>query len=133
MGWQPNPYIAEGEAAAPLPGGRCPPPRCRASGPPGARAQIFRKTFCRKAPAARQRGGRVYSCKFQKQKYIFVKNKIEKYKNKKPRIQGASTHISPKYAEFTSTGQTKRFVNKAPPASPATRPPITPSQVVGWL
>jgi hypothetical protein len=25
----------------------------------------------------------VYSCKFRKQKYIFVKNEIEKYKNKK--------------------------------------------------
>jgi hypothetical protein len=29
-------------------------------------------------PAARQQGGRVYFCKFRKQKYIFVKNKIEK-------------------------------------------------------
>jgi len=32
-------------------------------------------------PAARQRGGRVYSCKFRKRKYIFVKNKNKKIKN----------------------------------------------------
>jgi len=53
----------------------------RATGPPGIRAQIFCETFCRKAPAARQRGGRINSCKLRKQKYIFVKNEIEKYKN----------------------------------------------------
>ena len=29
------------------------------------------------------RAAGVYSCKFRKQKYIFVKNEIEKYKNKK--------------------------------------------------
>ena len=80
--------------AAPLPGGLGgQPPRCRATGPPGTRAQIFCESFCRKTPTARQRGGqvtaarqqggRVYFCKFRKQKYIFVKNEIEKCKNKK--------------------------------------------------
>jgi len=33
--------------------------------------------------AARCRPPGVYSCKFQKQKYIFINNEIEKYKNKK--------------------------------------------------
>ena len=79
-----RPAAGRPDPAAPLSGGlRGRPPRCRATGPPGARAQIFRKTFCRKAPAVRQRGGGVYCCKFRKQKYIFIKNEIEKYKNKK--------------------------------------------------
>ena len=45
------------------------PPRCRAarSRPPGSGA------------------AGVYSCKFPNQKYIFVKNRNKKYKNKKPR------------------------------------------------
>ena len=83
------------EAVAPLSGGRGllggRPLRCRATGPLGASAQILSENFCRKAPtalqrgdqvpAARQQGGRVYFCKFRKRKYIFVKNKNEKYKN----------------------------------------------------
>ena len=79
-----SPFRREWEVVAPLPGGLgAAPPRYRATGPLGARTQIFWETFCRKAPAARQRGGRIHSCKLRKQKYIFVKNEIEKYKNKK--------------------------------------------------
>ena len=65
------------EAVAPLPGGLGGrPPHCRETGPPGVSAQILCENFCRKAPAAPQRGdqvpvarqrcGRVYSCKFRK-------------------------------------------------------------------
>ena len=95
MGWQPNPYIVEGEAVA----------RCRAAWGAGRPAAGWQGLFCKKfrgkfalgpledrspdSGAARWRppGSRaagVYSCKFRKQKYIFVKNEIEKYKNKKP-------------------------------------------------
>ena len=43
--------------AAPLPGGLGGRPlRCRATGPSGASAQILSENFCRKAPAAPQRG-----------------------------------------------------------------------------
>ena len=63
------------EAVAPLPGGLGGRPlRCWATGPPGASAQILSEIFCKKTPAAPQRGdqvpaarlrgGRVYSCKF---------------------------------------------------------------------
>ena len=44
------------------------PPRCRAA---------------RSRPPSSGAAG-VYSCKFRKQKYIFVKNENKKYKNKKP-------------------------------------------------
>ncbi|XP_039815279.1 WW domain-binding protein 11-like [Panicum virgatum] len=46
--------------------------------------------------------------------------------------QAANTLFS-KYAEFTSSVQTEGFMNKAPSAIPAIRPPITPSQGVGLL
>ena len=58
------------EVVAPLPGGRGLPPRCGATGPPGASAQILNKNFCRKAPAAPQWGDQD-----PWRKYIFVKNK----------------------------------------------------------
>jgi len=72
-------YYYYGGGGADL-GGR--PPRCRATGPPGASAQILRESFCRKVPAAPQRGDQVpatrqaagvYFCKFRKRKYIFCK------------------------------------------------------------
>ena len=73
---------------APQPGGQDRPPRCRETGPQGPARNFLRKIFFRNAPAAplpggqvpaaRQRGGRVYFCKFSNQKYIFVK-----YENKK--------------------------------------------------
>ena len=67
------------EAAAPLPGGLGGRPlRCRATGPPGASAQILSENFAEKPlPPGRGAVG-VYFCKFQKQKYIFVKNENKK-------------------------------------------------------
>ena len=83
-----------------------PPPRCRAAwgtGRPTAGRPVLqgparkfsplkiienplpprsRTTRCR-PPSSGEAG--VYICKFRKQKYIFVKNEIEKYKNKKKR------------------------------------------------
>ena len=48
------------EAVAPLPGGLGGRPlHCRATGPPGASAQILSENFCRKAPAAPQWGDQV--------------------------------------------------------------------------
>ena len=46
--------------------------------------------------------------------------------------QAANTLFS-KYAEFISSVQTEGFMNKAPSANPAIRPPITPSQGVDLL
>ena len=74
--------------AAPLPG-----PSCPAAG----RQVLFCKNFCEffaekslppRSGATRSRppgsgAAMVYSCKFWKRKYIFVKNKNKEYKNKK--------------------------------------------------
>jgi len=46
--------------------------------------------------------------------------------------QAANTLFS-KYAESISSVQTEGFMNKAPSANPAIRPPISPSQGVGLL
>jgi len=62
------------EAVAPLPGDRS---------SRGLSANSQRK-FLQKSPAVPQR---VYFCKFRKQKYIFVKNQVEIYKNKKIAIK----------------------------------------------
>ena len=105
MGGPANPYIWVGEPVAPQPGGQGRPPRCRAAraGRPAAgrpaprdlRANNFTKVFAQKplpprSGAARSRpsgsgAAGVYFCKLRKRKYIFVKNKNIKYKNKKPR------------------------------------------------
>jgi len=108
----------EGEAVAPQPGGLGGrPPRCRATGPPGVLAQIFRETFAEKplplgSGAARCRppgsgAAGVYSCKFRKQKYIFVKNEIEKYKNKKS--------LSSWHTEARNEESKKRPISFSPP------------------
>ena len=84
MVWQPNPYIVEGEAVAPQPGGL-------GAGRPAAgrpvlywsRRKFSAKLFAEKPLPPGSGAAGVYSCKFRKQKYIFVKNKIEKYRNKK--------------------------------------------------
>jgi len=87
-----NPYIRVGEPVTLLAGGQDPPPHCRAAwgaGRPSAGRPVLQgpaRKFLRKSPcrpaAGRPDAGRpavgVYSCKFRKQKYIFVKNKIEK-------------------------------------------------------
>ena len=79
-----NPYIRVGDPVALQPGGLGGrPPRCRATGPQGPARNFLREIFFRNAPAAPLPGGRVYSCKFPNQKYIFVKNENKKYKNKK--------------------------------------------------
>jgi len=78
-----SPFRREWEVVAPQPGGQIQPPRCRTTGPPGTRAQIFSEIFFRKAPAARQRGGGGIFLYISRKKYIFIKNKIEKYKIKK--------------------------------------------------
>ena len=73
MGWQPNPYIVEGEAvAAQLGGLGGRPPRCRTTGPSEVRAQIFRETFCKKAPAARQWGSQVPAARQRGGRDIFM-------------------------------------------------------------
>jgi len=65
--------------AAPQPGGQGRPPRCRATGPQGPTRNFFREIFFRLLGGpARQRGGRVYFCKFLNRKYIFVKNENKK-------------------------------------------------------
>ena len=74
------------EAVAPLPGGRGLPGglggrplRCRATEPPGVSEQILSENFCRKAPAAPQRGDQAagyISVNFKKN--IFVKNENKK-------------------------------------------------------
>ena len=76
------------EAVAPLPGGLGGrPPHCRATGPLGARkfsAKIFaEKPLPPRSGATRSRlpgsgAVGVYSYKFRKRKYIFVKNKNKK-------------------------------------------------------
>ena len=92
--------------ATPQPGGHGWPPRCRATGPQGPTRNFLREIFSRntpaaplpggQAPAARQRRGRVYSCKFPNRKYIFVKNVNIKYKNKKTAMEDTNvgnTHL----------------------------------------
>ena len=61
------------EAVAPLPGGLGGRPlRCRATGPPEASAQILSENFCRKAPAAPQRGDQVPAARQQGGRGIFL-------------------------------------------------------------
>ena len=77
------------EAVAPLPGGLGGRPlRCRATGPSGASAEIFverplppRSGATRSRPPGSRAVG-VFFCKFRKRKYIFVKNKNKKIKNR---------------------------------------------------
>ena len=91
-----RPAAGRPRPATPLPGdlgGR--PPRCRATGPQGPARNFLSEFFfsemplpprCRAAwsrPPASGAAG-VYSCKFPNRKYIFVKNRNKKYKNKKP-------------------------------------------------
>ena len=95
VGGPANPYIRVGEPVALQPGGQCRPPRCRATGPQGPARNFLHEFFFKNAPAAllpggqvpatQQPGGRVYSCKFRKQKYIFVKTKTKNKKIKKRR------------------------------------------------
>ena len=88
------------EAAAPLPGGRGLPPCCRAAwgaGRPAVGRPVLQRLFCknfreiftekpmpprsgatRSGPPGCGAAG-VYSCKFRKRKYIFVKNENKKY------------------------------------------------------
>src|SRR6185312_1975822 len=96
--------IRAGEPVTLLAGGQDPPPHCRAAWGAGRPAtgrvvlqgpghKFSAKVFAEKPlppgsgtarcwPPGSGAAG-VYSCKFRKQKYIFVKNEIEKYKNKK--------------------------------------------------
>ena len=89
MGWQPNPYIVEGEAVAQLPGGLG--AGRPAAGRPvlqGPKRSFFVKFFTDKPlpPGSGATGCRppgsgaagVYSCKFGLRKYIFVKNENKK-------------------------------------------------------
>ena len=69
------------EAVAPLPDGQGLPPRCRAAWGAGRPAVATQRATRSRPPSSGAAG--VYSCKFRKQKYIFVKNEIEKYKNRK--------------------------------------------------
>ena len=79
MGWQPNPYIVEGEAVAPQPGGL-------GAGRPavgrpvlqGSGRKFSAKLFIEKLLPPGSGAAGLYSCKFRKQKYIFIKNEIEK-------------------------------------------------------
>ena len=91
MGLQPNPYIVEGEAVAPQPGGRptVGRPVLQRSG-----HKFSAKLFIEKLLPPGSGADGVYSCKFRKQKYIFVKNEIEKYKNKKSHYQQYCTTSS---------------------------------------
>ena len=85
--------------AAQLPGGLgAGRPTAGRPAPRDLRANIFAKVFAQKPLPPRSGATRcrtpgsgadgVYSCKFRKQKYIFVKNENIKYKNKKPRLIG---------------------------------------------
>jgi hypothetical protein len=61
-------------------------------------------------PAGRPGAGRaagVYSCKFRKQKYIFVQNDIEKYKNKKRAAQATQTESRSSSAQAGAQAQLK--------------------------
>ena len=90
MGWQPNPYIVEERR----------PPRSRAAwGPatplPGDRSSRdpdanFLRKVSQKSPYRPAAG-----LKFRKQKYIFVKNKIENIKIKKRIKPGLFKHRGP--------------------------------------
>ena len=61
------------EAVAPLPGGPGGRPlRYRATSPPRASAQILSENFCRKAPAAPQRGDQVPAARQQGGRGIFL-------------------------------------------------------------
>ena len=61
------------EAVAPLPGGPGGRPlRYRATSPPRASAQILSENFCRKAPAAPQRGGQVPAARQRGGQGIFL-------------------------------------------------------------
>ena len=70
---------------APQPGGQARPPRCRATGLQGPARKYFRKSFSQKPLPPRSGATRsqppgsgaagVYSCKFRKRKYIFVKKR----------------------------------------------------------
>ena len=102
MGGPANPYIRVGEPVTLLAGGQDPPPHCRAAwgtgrpaaGRPvlqGPRRKFSAKLFTEKplppgSGAARcwppgSGAAGIYSCKFRKRKYIFVKNENKKYKN----------------------------------------------------
>ena len=97
VGGPANPYIRAGEPVTLLAGGH-PLPHCRAAwgagrpaaGRPGLQGpgrKFSAKVFAEKPLPPGSGAAGVYSCKFRKQKYIFVKTKIEKYKNiKKPPI-----------------------------------------------
>ena len=50
----------------------------------GSQRKFSVKIFTEKPLPPGSGAAGVYFCKFRKQKYIFVKNEIEKYKNKKP-------------------------------------------------
>jgi hypothetical protein len=79
-----KPLYSGGEADAPQPGGL-------GAGRPAAGRPVLQglgrkfsaKCFAEKPLPPGSGAAGVYSCKFRKLKYIFVKNKIEKYKNKK--------------------------------------------------
>ena len=80
------------------------PPGCRATGPSGTRTQFFTKIFTDKplspgSGATRCRppnswAAGVYSCKFRKRKYIFVKNENEKYKKNRLYFSGTSSAMA---------------------------------------
>ena len=74
-----------GDPVALQPGGQGRPPRCRAAAPRDLCAIFFANFFSQKPLPPGSRAAEVYSCKFPNQKYIFIKNKNIKYKNKKPR------------------------------------------------
>ena len=102
--WRPEP-------AAPLPAGQNRPLRCRATGPQEPARNFLREFFFRNVSAAPLPGGQVrtggvYSCKFSNRKYIFVKNKNKKYKNKKPRevnSRGSSGTMGPAHLSSWSS------------------------------
>ena len=77
-----------GRPAAGRPDPAAPQPRAGrpAAGLPdlqGPGLKFSAKLFAEKPLPLGSGAAEVYSCKFRKQKYIFVKNKIKKYKNKK--------------------------------------------------
>ena len=69
------------------PGGR--PPRCRATAPRDLCVNSFVKVFAQKSLPPRSGAAGVFSCKFRKRKYIFVKNENKKYKNIKTALSGS--------------------------------------------
>ena len=64
------------------------PPSCRATGPQGPVCNFFSSFFAGKPLPPGSGAAGVYLCKFPNRKYIFVKNRNKKYKNKKTASAG---------------------------------------------